>query len=139
MKGLQPVNRGIRLWGWFYQLPSESQRQLGNILHLRKSHGFTDFTRADWFTAMGYVVSQLLRHGKRGGFDRGPHEPVRGAIPLNYVGPEKWMKVSDIVQQPNCVMMQVSANDVVEFALRQMRATDIRSKDKRLTVEKIHG
>ena len=104
LDGLVPINREIRLWGWFQDLPVEYRRPLGHILH----YGFDrdrgkDWTKENWFTAVGYLVTQLLRHGKRGGCDKDPTEYVEGALPLRYS--EKGMPVSDIVRQPNLFMI----------------------------------
>ena len=56
MNGLQPEDRQVRLWGWFKQLPVDSQLQLGRFFR-RGRDDKTDFTKADWFTAMGFVVT----------------------------------------------------------------------------------
>ena len=115
----------IKPWGWFEQLPQSSQAGLGRVLH----HGRKDdFTKCNWFVTMGYVVTQLVRHGKRGAVDRSPHEYVPGAIPFEFYGQQKWMKIVDAVRQPNCAHMQVAMQDVIDY----VRAVDVAVNSNRL-------
>ena len=118
-------------------MPSSYRSELGRLFHYNHPTK-QDFTKEDWFTALGYAIGQLLRWGKRGGYDHRPTDWVEGAIALEYHGKDKWMLISGIVRQPNIVKMKATEADIVEFGLRQMKA-NIRQRDKRLVVEKVDG
>ena len=75
LRGLRPQNPKIPLWGWFDQMPASYRSELGRLFHYNRTDE-QDFTREDWFTALGYAVNQLLRWGKRGGFDHKPTDWV---------------------------------------------------------------
>ena len=96
----------------------------------------TDWTRKNWFVAVGYLVTQLLRHGKRGAYDQDPNLWVYGSVKIQYY--PHGMLVSDIVQQPNLRIMNAAVGDVVRYAWRLMHA-DIPPDKKRIEVERVGG
>ena len=121
---LYPTSSDIRMWGWFERLNPSNQKELGRLL--RKGRGDKqDYTIKDWVSAMGFLMTLLLRHGTRVSWAREPDSVIRDAPALEFDG-QLWMKVSKVVEQPSFRQMNVCERDVIEFAKANAHAVETR-------------